>query len=937
MNIRQKLTIMLLGGAMASLAMPPADSAVVTGRLDNGLTYYIRHNDVVPGQADFFIGWKVGSVNEEENQRGLAHFLEHMCFNGTEHFPGNTLISWLESNGVRFGANLNAYTSTDETVYNISKVPVSRPTMVDSCLLILRDWSRGLTLDPGEIDKERGVIENEWRHRSSATNRMLEKALPEVYPGSRYGERMPIGLMEVVRNFTPGDLRAYYDRWYYPVNEAVIVVGDIDPAYVETRIKTMFSDIAVPDGIGASPVYNVAANDRICVSVQRDKEQNVELVQLYFKHPAAEGDNVSRADIRRGLVSELMTSMLAHRFDEAEQSDDCPHTYLGIGDMKYLMSRPVDALTFKGVVRTGRAADAMTLWTREIRRAYDHGFCPGELDLAKRELRQSLVTEKKKAPRTSNTEYARRYARHFIDGGNLMSVDDRIALELEIADSITPDEAAAYLREIVTPDGHNTVILAYQPDRSDIVRVEPAVLEAAFSAGISSQTEPYTDKAVGEALLAREPLAGTIVSADSIAGLGIKVYTLSNGIRVLAKKTDYVPGQIYVRGVGPGGLSQEYAEAIAPTMKMINDVVAVSAFGDYSATDLKNLLTGRNVNATISVSNTEETVEAATDADNMTDAFRLIYLKSTGLRPDPKAFGRWRQQARNRLRNIFSNPVQVMGDSIHRNIYSHHPLGAKETVATIDSVDYDLAVTLFKNRFADMADFTFYVAGDFDTDSLESCLGRYIATLPTNGRIERPRDIGYRYIQGDNTIEFDCAMETPLAVVYSFLNGECEFTLPDVMMASIFGNILKTRLLNDIREERGWTYSVRTHASVSAGMNGDDPARLMMPVYIKAEPGHENEVAEIVRATVADLAQNGATAAELEKVRENLIKNYDDNSRDNAYWLHVMKNIVKFNQDMHSGFNDVVGGITPGTLRDFTRRYVVPAGLTQIIMHPAKN
>ena len=925
-----KLKNIFIATAVTATAMTAqAGGDIRTGRLDNGMTYYVMENKTPRGTADFFLAQRVGSVNEEENQRGLAHFLEHMCFNGTEHFPGRNLIEYLESVGVKFGANLNAYTSTDETIYNISKVPTDRQGTLDSCLLILQDWSHSLTLDPTEIDKERGVIENEWRQRSSATNRMLEHALPRLYKDSRYGQRMPIGKMDVITTFEPQTLRDYYHKWYNPVNQAIVVVGDIDAAAMEAQIRERFNGIEPWQGATESPVYDMPFQDKPMVVVERDLEQGTNLVQMYWRN---NGGN----SYREQVAADLASTMLAHRFDDIETRADCPHTYLGIGNAKFLIANGQKAFVMRGVAKNGRGEDAAKTWYRELRRALRHGFSPDEFDLAQREFTADMSKKTSRAPRTTNTEYARRFAKHFTERDSEMplTVEQELDSLRDAFKAVTADDAMAWLRDNVSENGRGLVVLAYQPEREDNPVINADLLLANLADVNAEELAPFTGRKVSGKILTVEPVPGTIVSTDSLPTLDVKTYTLSNGIHVMAKKTDYVPDQIYIRGVGPGGLSQEYTPELAGAMKLIGDIIATAGHGQYSNNDLRKLLVGRNIDTSIGIANMEESIEASTDRLGMADAMRLLYLKATDIRPDSAAFASWREGARNRYRHQFSSPVQVMGDSIHRNIFNHHPLGAKENIEMVNSIDYDKALQIVRNRFSDMADFTYYIVGDFDTDSLEDCLRRYVATLPANGRVERPKDIGYRFTQGRNVIDFKEKMKTPQAVVYSFITTPCEFEVPNILNATVFGQIVRNRLLKDLREERGITYSIKGHCAINGGMNGDDPSCLLMPTYIKVEPGHEDETVAAIKAVIDDLANNGPTEDEVDAIRRHMIKSHAENSADNAYWLIVLKNIVRFNRDMHTGYDKAIADVTPETIRDFTRQVIVPADYTLIIMRP---
>ena len=898
--IKRFLTAMLLAvavvGAKANDAPDSGATGLVEGTLSNGLKYYIMPNDKPAGSADFFLVQRAGSVFERDDQRGLAHFLEHMCFNGTEHFPGNSLISYLESVGVKFGANLNAYTSTDETVYNISKVPTKRVSTVDSCLLILRDWSCALTLDPKDIDAERGVIVNEWRHRNSATNRMLEKALPRIYPGSIYGERMPIGKMEIVENFKPKALHDFYHKWYHPGNQAVIVVGDVDVEATKKEIEQLFSGIKPGKNL-ITELPEVVPNKEMIVEYETDPEQGVNMVQLYFRHPKYSDP----------LAADLATTMLASRFDEVELSDDCPHTYLGVGDVKFLLSRGVDALVMRGVAKPGHVEDAAALWITELTRAMQHGFSNEEVDYAKAQMRKNLNDKIRKSASENNTAIARGLTRSFLDRKPYVSSAKDASDDLARLDNLTADDAMNYLNAVVNLNGENMVVLCYLPGNTDNpTTIDTEKMKSNLMTIAHTDQDVFKPVTVDRPLLTDEPTRGTIVKKEPYHFPNTTQYTLSNGIRVIAWPNDSVKDQIYIRGIGEGGLGQRYTAELAPTMKLINEMVAASGFGGFSNLELKRVLADKDVAVSINVKNTEEIVEASTTPAGLEDAFRLIYIKSTALQPDEKSFATMMTTERNKLRNVGTNPIQVMGDSIHRCVYNHHLLGLKNTPATLDAVDYAKGLDIVRDRFADMSDFTFYITGDFDTDSIEDLMARYIAPLPTGGRFEKSKEIDYRFTPGNHDIRFKRKMQNPVSVVYNFYHGPSEYNLENVLAVNIFNQILKMRLLADLREEKGWTYSIQGHGALTVDMDGNYSPMLMMPVYIKTEPGHEQETADIVNSTIEKMLSEGVTPEELDKAKQYMAKNHKENAADNAYLLSVLKVFDRYGKDMHTSYLEVL-------------------------------
>ncbi|MCM1067623.1 MAG: insulinase family protein [Muribaculaceae bacterium] len=918
----------VLGAASATAANIPPDMR--TGTLPGGLTYYILNNDSAEGTADYFFAQRVGSVHEDENQRGLAHFLEHMCFNGTEHFPGNSLIAYLESIGVKFGAHLNAYTSTDETVYNICKAPTRRASTVDSCLLILRDWSCALTLADADIDAERGVIVNEWRQRNSASNRMLERAFPRLYGGSAYGNRLPIGLMSVVENFDPATLRDFYSKWYIPANQAVIVVGDIDADAVEKSIKRLFEPVATRGGRLAE-LPEVAVADTLTCVVESDPEQGVRMLQLYFRMPGIPAG--LDAEIERKVLSDMTSGILAERFADIEASAECPHTSLGVGEVKYLMSRGEQALTMRGTVKAGRENDALATWYGELMRVLQHGISQAEVDKARAELEASLAERKRRHTIADNTALARKAVRHFLDGGHRISEEEYIGAMAKVAASVSPADVERYIRSAAGDAPKGAVIYLTRPKGDVSDNDMQAQLCATFRSTASGSFAPFVQRDYTDALMTALPAPGEITASDSLGRFGAKVYTLSNGIRVVTRRSSAKPDQIFVRGYSPGGISMVYDEADVPTLRVINELMAAMKHGGLSAADMQRVLARNNVKVSTSVSNTEEGLESATNRQGLETAFQALYLRATAFEPDTAAFSNFMDAQRASVTGRRLNPVQIMGDSIHYCIYNRHPLAARQSPADVEAVSMAKAIAIYADRFADMGDFTFMVTGDFDTDSLELMLKRYVASLPTKGRKDTPRDFGYIYTPYSFDSRFSQAMENPQAIVYSFFSGDCPYTLHNMLCATAFGQLLRSRLLADLREDKGWTYSIKTHCAINPGVSAGAGPQMMMPTYIKVTSGREEESLNAVLEAVTALAsENDISADELSGIRNYLLKNHDEATADNAYWLKVIKTYLRDGVDLDGGYTKAVEQITPEAVADFARRYILPAHKAALVM-----
>ncbi len=921
----------------ASAANPiPVDPAVRTGTLPNGLTYYIRHNATPAGQADFFIAQRVGSVNELEGQEGLAHFLEHMCFNGTEHFPGNSLISYLESLGVKFGRNLNAYTSTDETVYNICEVPTARQSALDSCVMILGDWSGRLLLTDKDIDAERGVIRGEMRQRSTPGSRILTRLAPEIYQGGIYGRRMPIGLAEVIDGFDPDTLRAYYHKWYHPKNQAVVVVGDIDPDSVEASIRRHFAGLgAGPKSVVSEPVAVADNAEPIAVSGS-DPEQADNMLQLYFKEPELpDADRGTIAEVRDEYVRGLIVQMLVERLDGIENAPGCPWSNLGIGDQRFLLSGTRDALMLRATApNADDARRALTIFNTELLRAARHGFTETELQRAKLTERSRRDSELANAPAETNTELARRYVRHFTRGGFATSTEQMYKMMKGVERTTGLAEVNVHMAALVRPDGRNRVTSVYATETDKDI-LTPATLLADAAAIDVDALEPFVDTFAGRSLMETLPQPGRI-TAEADGPFGTRVLTLSNGIKVYLRPNDAKPDEVLVRAVSPGGFSMNYDPAKKGLYKTCNDILAVSGFGGHSSLDLRKLLAGHSVKSAVNIGNTTEEIIGITTPADLETALQLLYLKATSINRDDNAYGALMATTRSRLEKKVQTATIAMGDSIHSIVYNRHALGEKLRAADLDAVDYDSIIVLHRERFADMSDFTYIISGNFNPDSVKGLVETYIASLPGAGRTERARDFGYGFYRGEGKATYTHPMgDNPTSITYSFFNNECPYDLEHILAAQTFGSILKSRLMTEIRENRGLTYGITSHCSVTAGFNGPDtPSRVIMPVYIKVAPGHEEEVFGIVRATVAELTEHGPTAEELAKVKAYLQKNIADNRRSNGYWETVVKVFDQYGPDMDSGYEAIVEAMTPETIRDFGRRYLTGADHVELSMLP---
>lgn len=932
--LRPLFSSLLLAGVMLPGYAEVTDLQLKEGKLPNGLTYYIYRNTEPSGRVDFYLSRNIGSRVEETDEKGLAHFLEHMCFNGSRNFPDNRIIEWLESVGVKFGKNLNAYTSVDETVYNISMVPVARESVVDSCLMVIRDWSDGLTLSDEAIDAERGVIKGEWRHRDNAASRMLRRAARRLYPGTPYEDAMPMGTMEVVENFPPQKLRDFYKKWYTPGAEAVIVAGDVNPEEIEKKITAIFNDMETTSQATNLPEPIFPVNEKLSVIVESDPEQAVNMMQLYFKHD----DRGLSADqrLRQELLAELISSMLIERYDALELADNTPVANIGLGDTFLPLSKKLRAYVVRAQLKPGRAREALQAVYRELRRAREKGFSNEDFENARAEL---LEKERNKAvarKSRSNTDVAKDISRYFTEGGVFETPAARLERVERILAELNVEDCRERLAELIDPSGRNAVVLTYLRPGKDGDLPSEKDLESAFYSVNSEEILPFVAPERKQTILDSEPVRGSVVKSEPLNHFGATLLTLSNGIKVMMKPTDLKENQIFIRGVGEGGFSQNYKEEDAPSLKIFNEAMSLSGAGNHSNGDLRRMMASRDIKVSLMADRNDETLEVSSGREALEDAMRLLWLKATSTVPDEESFNAWYTSRMHQLEGDISNPVNKMGDLIHKSVYSNHPLGHKLTAEMLSKADYGRIMKEYADRFGDFSDFTFYITGDFDPDEMKDLLERYVASLPAKGRMEKRKDIGYRFTPGNQRIDVEEEMINPTGIVYQFRHVDCPYNLKNILLASMTGQILKARLLADLREDKGWTYSITTHGSVTAGMNGDDAPEFMMPVYVKIDPAHISESAEVIKSTLKGMSEK-VSEEEFEKVKEYMAKSHEENIGENAYWLAAMKALNRFGLDLDSDYDLILSSLTPDMISAFVRDYVLSAQLTEITMSPAEK
>ena len=937
MKLKNLLLVALLALAsnvVAQMQMPPVpvDPDVRIGKLDNGLTYYIRHNNWPENRAEFYIAQKVGSIQENDDQRGLAHFLEHMAFNGSKHFKGNELLRWCESVGVKFGTDLNAYTSIDQTVYNISNVPTTRESIIDSCLLILYDWADGLLLEQEEIEKERGVIHEEWRLRTSAQMRMLERDLPKLYPGSKYGHRMPIGLMEIIDNFERPFLQAYYEKWYRPDNQGIIIVGDVDVDKVEQKIKTLFSPIVLPENRTLVTTEPVPDNAEPIYVIDKDKEQQYNLVDIMMKHEAfPDSLKGSMVYLLSNYMKNAALSMLNDRLREYAEKPESPFLQASVDDGQYIFSKTVDAFEIDILPKDGQMEAAVTTALTEARRAAEFGFTPTEYNRYKANYTSSLEKQYLNKDKRYNSQFVNQYVQHFLANEPIPSIDYTYETMKQLVPMLPLEGINMVIKELVSMKDSNLVVLNFNNEKEGAVYPTEEGLRNAIVAARSAQIEAYVDNVKDEPLMTVLPKKGTIKKEVKNELFGYTELTLSNGATVVLKQTDLKKDQVILSGEGFGG-SALYGEKDFVNIKMYDDVIGASGLGNFSHTELDKALAGKIASASLSMSENRQYVSGSSTPKDVETMLQLVYLYFTNIAKDQKSYDNLMQTTAVSLKNRLLQPENVFNDSLTAIMTNYNKRSTPLVVADLDKVSYDRILQMAKEQTANAAAFTFTIIGNYDEATIRPLIEQYLASLPSQKKVVKSPQVDTDY-QGQVVRHFKHKAETPKAIaVMNWYSKQIPYTLENSIKATMVGQILSMEYLKKIREDASAAYTVMSQAGVS---RNDFDTTSQIIAYCPMKPEKADTALMIMRDEVNAMAKT-CDSDKLQKVKEYMLKNHGDGLKQNRYWLSQINNWRKFGVDFHTDFEKIVNAQTVESISAFVKELLKAGNCAEVVMMPAE-
>lgn len=904
----------------------PLDPNVRMGKLSNGLTYYILHNSQQKQRADFYLAQQVGSILEEESQRGLAHFLEHMCFNGTKNFPGNSMVKDLEAKGIKFGENLNAYTAFDKTVYNLSSIDVQRSSLIDTALLVLHDWSGFVSLTDKDIDDERGVIREEWRSRNTGDSRVLEESFKQAYPNNITGSRMPIGLIDVINSFSYKELRDYYKKWYRPDLQAVIVVGDIDVNDVEARIKTLFSDIKEPLNPAKRKYVSVENNYEPIVAVATDPEVVKTMVSLVYKKDAVPfTDRNMESYYESGIIQSLISQMINGRYSDVAQQANPPFKGANSSYSSYFVSVTKDAWTTSAAANNGNALEALRAIVRENERMKRLGFSASELERAKSNMLRGYESAYSERNNQRNDTYVKRCIAHFTSNEPMPGIEFEYNLVKKDLSKLTVDMVNSIARSYVTDT--NMVVLITGPQKESFKMPSKAEILKAIADIKGEKLAAYEDKMVGKSLLSAIPKGGKVVKTTS-APFGYTRWTLSNGVNVYLKKTNFKEEQVMMYAFSEGG-SSVFDIKDRPNYSVINEVAPLGGFGEYSPLELGKVLSGKMAGISANVSGSATTVTGYTTSSDFETLMQLTYLKFTQPRKDDIAFRNYLLRKRNQLENAELNPASAFSDSVLATLYNHNPLAAKFDLKMLEKVSYDKVMNLNKQCFANAGNFSFIFTGAVNPDSVKHLVETYIGGLPASGKKDKWRDKGLRLAKGAKTVEFDKEQSVPKSKVFVSYSGTTKYTLENIVLMSYVSSILNLRYTERIREQEGGTYGV----SVSGSIDKRPEKQYGLQIMFDTDPKQKGKLVDIVLDEVRLLVEKGPSAKDISNIKEFMLKKNKEKQTDNAYWQSLMAQYLNDNIDYYTNYISIVQSVTPDKIRKAAQEWFTQGNVIRVIMN----
>jgi len=902
----------------------PVDPKVRIGKLENGLTYYIRKNSKPENRVDMRLVVNVGSMMEDDNQLGIAHFIEHMAFNGTKNFEKNEIVNYLQSIGVQFGADLNAYTSFDETVF-ILPIPTDDPQIVDKGLLILSDWAHNVTLDSEEIDKERGVVIEEWRLGRGAGQRMRDKYFPVLFKDSRYAERLPIGKKDIIENASYDTIRKFYKDWYRPDLMSVIAVGDINVDEMEAKIKEKFSSIPNPDHERERKSYPVPDHDQTLIAITSDKEAPYTTVQLFYNTDNVE--SITLNDYRRDIIYRLYNGMLNTRLAELARSSNPPFIF-GNTSFSTLVRTKSSYQSFAVVGESGIGNGLKALIT-ENERVKKFGFTQGELDRYKKQLLNFYEQTFKESDKTESRNYTSEYIRSFLTNEPIPGIEFEYNYVKQILPDIALDEVNGLADKWITDK--NRVVVVASPEKEGITLPTEADIKNMLDEADKMEVTPYEENEVAGSLLEDLPKPGKVTASKFIDTVGVTELTLSNGARVVLKPTDFKNDEILMAAYSPGGTSiysdQDY-ESASNAASIINQ----SGVGDFSANDLQKFLSGKTVSVSPYISSLSEGMNGNAAPKDFETMLQLVYLYFTSPRKDDGAFQSMMAKNKMLYQNLMSNPQFYYSDQVSKIMAQNNPRGGGfPTVEDLDKINFERSFDIYKERFADASDFTFLFVGNFNIDDITPELEQYLGSLPSNNRHETWKDLGIRPPKGVVRKEVKKGTDPKSMVTINF-TGVKPYNKRENYILSSIGEVLTIKLIEILREEKSGVYGVGAYGGSSKYPYESYTFRISFP----CAPENVESLIKAVFDEINVIKKDGVTEEDLNKIKETQKRDREESLKQNRFWLSQLNYYYQFGTSLDTfyGREELIKTITSKDLQEGANKYLNMDNYVEVILVP---
>jgi zinc protease len=905
----------------------PNDESVRFGVLENGMTYYIKHNQEPKERASFYIIQNVGALLEEDHQNGLAHFLEHMAFNGTEHFPDKGIIDFLERHGVAFGENINAYTGQNQTVYTLIDVPVTKPGIIDTSLLILHDWSNYLLLTEEEIDAERGVIKEEWRTGNTAQRRIMKASLPYLFPNSKFAERDVIGEMEVIENFEYDALRDFYHKWYRTDLQAIAMVGDFDAAEMEKKVIDRFSHIPPVENAPERPFYEIPDHEEMIFGLVTDREADQTIIRYMIRHTKPDTGPESVLDLREDYIHSLFNSMMTQRIEELLQKGEPPFVIgmINYGDFE----RGYEALSVLTLAKPNQEELGFSTIMTELERVKRYGFTQGELDRSKAEILTQWEKYYNERDKISNEEYINDYVNNYLDGDAYLSAETGYMLVQALLPTITLEDFNTRIQDWISEE--NQVLLITGPEGEGIEHMSEAAAMAIFEQVAAAEIEPYEEEALAESLVSAElPMAG-IESTKEVGLMDAVEWKLSNGATVVFSQADFEKDQVQIRAYSKGG-SSLYGDEYVPAADMLTGLIEMYGTGDFDATQLQKMLAGKNVSLQLSLGYLSEGVNGTSTPKDLETLMQLVYLYFNHPRFDKEAHDAIMSRYDAFIENMNKNPQKIMSDSLSLIMTDHHSRTRILDQEFLEDVDFGLIQEVYLDRYADAGDFLFFIVGNVDEEAVKPLVQKYIGAIPDLDRTETWVD--REIYEPDGKVEriIPVAMETPKANVNIMVKKEMKYDPYHRAVMSVIEGILDLRYVETIREEEGGTYGVR----VRTGMERWPLEKGTLQIRFDCDPERADDLKGIIYEELSKLAENGPSQEDLSKTVENLLKVREQNKEHNSYVLGTLYNfyIHGINFDDPANYEDILNGLKTEDVRRVMSSLYDDPNLVDVVFVP---